>query len=105
MIELLVVALLQATDPQTAPSSAPPAETTTEAPAPEATESIEVTGEPERPGRRCEQVAPTGSRVRSRRTTTCTTQDSRDSTAETARRIANSGGAAGQSGEAIGRGQ
>ena len=105
MIELLLVALLQATEPQTAPATTAPTETVTESPAPtvapETSENVQVVGE-EQSAVQCERRVQAGSRLRQRRVT-CTTADTRDAAAETAREISRSGGAAGQSGE-LGRG-
>jgi len=104
MLELIVVALLQATEPQTDPANPAQSEApVAQAPA-ETSPDVEVTAEQPAETRRCEEAPPTGSRVRTRRVT-CTTQDSRDAAAETARAISRSGGAAGQAGEVGGRGQ
>lgn len=103
MIELLVVALLQATDPQPAPPTTEPTEAVTESPtvAPETSENVQVVGE-EESATRCERRVQAGSRIRQRRVT-CTTEDSRTTAAETAREMSQAGGAGGQAGE-MGRG-
>jgi hypothetical protein len=102
MIELLVVALLQATDPETAPPAAAPTETVTESPtaAPETSENVQVVGDEQR-ATRCDRRVQAGSRVRQRQVT-CTTAEGRDAAAERARELSQSGGAAGAAGE-IGR--
>ena len=106
MIEFLVIALLQASDPQTAPATTAPTETAPESSpstvAPETSENVQVVGDEEQSGVQCERRVQAGSRLRQRRVT-CTTTESRGNAAETAREMSQSGGAAGASGE-LGRG-
>ena len=101
MIELLIVALLQATDPHAAPATTAPTETVPESSAPtvapETSENVQVLGE-QQPDVRCQRRVQAGSRVRQRQVT-CTTAESRDAAAETARELSQSGGAAGAAGE------
>jgi hypothetical protein len=101
MIDLLFILLMQAVtgdpaaqpaqaDPSTAASAADTTTTATPTTVAPGQVVVLVPDEPAYEGARCERTAGTGSRVR--RTTVCTTAQSRTEARETATELANSGG-------------